>query len=173
MRIGHPKPSALEHLINASKGVKIKGPIIIQYEACALAKIQKQIKRALKKFNESSGKHIAVNFHNYAPGINEYTSQVILTNRATSYIWDYYFVTRKSANLIKIFNTFLNIMEVHNFIKIKTVECDNKIEKHSQVAKFLASKSIRIKPSIPNTQGQNGGAKRSGGVLKDKKVQCA
>jgi hypothetical protein len=68
-----------------------------------------------------------------------------------------------------MFDAFLNIMKVHNFIKIKTVKCDNKIEKHSQIAEFLASKSIRIKPSAPNTQGQNGGAERSGGVLKDKK----
>jgi hypothetical protein len=67
-----------------------------------------------------------------------------------------------------MFDAFLNIMEMHNSIKIKTVECDNKIEKHSQVAEFLASKSIRIKPLAPNTQGQNGGAERSGGVLKDK-----
>jgi hypothetical protein len=29
MRMKHPKPSALEHLINAFKGIKIKGPIII------------------------------------------------------------------------------------------------------------------------------------------------
>jgi hypothetical protein len=41
MRIGYPKPSALEHLVNAFKGVKIKGPIIIQYEIYALAKIRK------------------------------------------------------------------------------------------------------------------------------------
>jgi hypothetical protein len=93
---------------------------------------------------------------------------VILTNRATDYVWDYYFVTRKSADLIKIFDAFFNIMEVHNSIKVKTVKYDNKIEKHSQVAEFLASKSIRIEPSAPNTQGQNGGAERSGGVLKDK-----
>jgi hypothetical protein len=110
-----------------------------------------------------------VDFHNYASGINEYIFQVILTNRAIGYIWDYYFVTRKSADLIRIFDAFLNIMEVHNFIKVKTVKCNNEIEKHSQVAKFLASKSIRIEPSAPNTQGQNGGAERSGGVLKDKK----
>jgi hypothetical protein len=83
-------------------------------------------------------------------------------------VWDYYFVTRKFADLIRMFNAFLNIMEVHNFIKVKTVEYDNKIEKHSQVAEFLASKSIRIKPSAPNTQDQNGGAERSRGVLKNK-----
>jgi hypothetical protein len=58
---------------------------------------------------------------------------------------------------------------VHNSIKVKTVECDNKIEKHSQVAEFLAFKSIKIEPSAPNMQGQNGGAERSRGVLKDKK----
>jgi hypothetical protein len=109
-----------------------------------------------------------VDFHNYAFGINEYTFQVILTNRATGYVWDYYFVTRKSADLIRMFDAFFNIMKVHNFIRVKTVKCDNEIEKHLQVAKFLASKSIRIKPSAPNTQGQNGGAERSGGVLKDK-----
>jgi hypothetical protein len=34
---------------------------------------------------------------------------------------------------------------------------------------ILASKSIRIKPLAPNTQGQNGGAKRLRGVLKNKK----
>jgi hypothetical protein len=84
-------------------------------------------------------------------------------------VWDYYFVTRKFADLIKMFNAFFNIMKVHNFIRVKIVECDNKIEKHSQVAEFLASKSIRIESSAPNTQGQNGGAERSGGVLKDKK----
>jgi hypothetical protein len=93
---------------------------------------------------------------------------MILINRATGYVWNYYFVTRKFANLIKIFDAFFNIMKVHNLIKIKTVKCDNEIEKHLQIAEFLISKSIRIEPSAPNTQGQNGGAERSRGVLKDK-----
>jgi hypothetical protein len=109
-----------------------------------------------------------VDFHNYASGINEYIFQVILINRAIGYVWNYYFITRKFANLIKMFDAFFNIIKMHNFIKVKTVKCDNEIEKHSQVAEFLTFKSIRIKPSAPNTQGQNGGAERSGGVLKDK-----
>jgi hypothetical protein len=109
-----------------------------------------------------------VDFHDYASGINEYIFQVILTDRAIGYVWNYYFVIRKFANLIRMFDAFFNIMEVHNFIKVKIVECNNEIEKHSQVAEFLAFKSIRIKLLVPNTQGQNGGAERSGGVLKDK-----
>jgi hypothetical protein len=72
MRIRHSESSALKHLINAFKGIKIKGFTIIQYKAYALAKIRKQIRRALREFDENSGKRIAVNFHNYAFGINEY-----------------------------------------------------------------------------------------------------
>jgi hypothetical protein len=94
---------------------------------------------------------------------------MILTDRTIDYVWNYYFITRKSADLIRMFDTFFNIIKMHNFIKVKTVEYNNKIEKHSQVAEFLASKSIRIKLSAPNTQGQNGGAERSGGILKNKK----
>jgi hypothetical protein len=72
MRMGYPEPSALEHLVNAFKKMKIKGPIIVQYKAYALAKIRKQIRRAPRKSDESPGERIAVNFHNYAPRINEY-----------------------------------------------------------------------------------------------------
>jgi hypothetical protein len=43
-------------------------------------------------------------------------------------------------------------MKVHNSIKVKIVKYNNKIEKHSQVAESLASKSIRIKLSALNTQ---------------------
>jgi hypothetical protein len=93
---------------------------------------------------------------------------MILINRTIGYVWDYYFVTRKSVDLIKMFDAFFNIMEVYNFIRVKIVKYDNKMEKHSQTAEFLAFKSIRIKLLAPNTQGQNGGAERLGGVLKDK-----
>jgi hypothetical protein len=68
-----------------------------------------------------------------------------------------------------MFDAFFNIMKVHNFIRVKTVKYDNEIEKHSQIAEFFASRSIRIELLAPNTQGQNSGAKRSRGVLKDKK----
>lgn len=45
-RMGHPGPDALEHLVNASQGVKIRGPTTVECEACALAKIKRQPRRA-------------------------------------------------------------------------------------------------------------------------------
>jgi hypothetical protein len=73
MRMEHPEPSALEHLVNASKGMKIKGFTIIYCETYALAKMRKQIRRALREFDEGPGERIAVDFHDYASRINEYT----------------------------------------------------------------------------------------------------
>jgi hypothetical protein len=54
-------------------------------------------------------------------------------------------------------------------ITIKVIETDNKIITVKQeVKKWCTSLSIRIEPSAPNTQAQNGGAERSGGVIKEK-----
>ena len=48
-------------------------------------------------------------------------------------------------------------------------ECDNEIyEKRLKAVKFLNSKKIRIEPSPAYTQALNGGAERSGAVLKEK-----
>jgi len=36
------------------------------------------------------------------------------------------------------------------------------------VYKWLVGKGLKVEPSTPDTQSQNGGAKRSGGVIKEK-----
>jgi hypothetical protein len=40
--------------------------------------------------------------------------------------------------------------------------------KKQDVYQFLLSKGMKAEPSAPYTQAQNGGAERSGGVIKDK-----
>jgi hypothetical protein len=54
-------------------------------------------------------------------------------------------------------------------ITVKAVECDNEttIVKNA-VKKWLTARGIKIEPSAPDTQAQNGGAERSGGVIKAK-----
>jgi len=43
LRLGHPGPQSLEHLVNSSQGVRIKGITIVECDACALAKVKRQI----------------------------------------------------------------------------------------------------------------------------------
>lgn len=45
-RMGHPGPGALEHIVQASEGVKIRGPTTVECRACGLSKAKRQIRRA-------------------------------------------------------------------------------------------------------------------------------
>jgi hypothetical protein len=54
-------------------------------------------------------------------------------------------------------------------ITVKVIKTDNKIVTVKQeVERWCTSLLIRLKPSAPDTQAQNGGAKRLGGVIKEK-----
>ncbi|KAI7772911.1 hypothetical protein LA080_013431 [Diaporthe eres] len=168
-RLGHPGPRALEHLVNTSQGVRIRGPTTIKCEACALAKITRQIRRLLREILKREGKRIALDFHDYEPGIHGYNSQLLLTCRVSGYIWDYYLTNRDSDTILKILKSFLGMMELQHETKVKIIECDGEIFNRRRAVKdYLESKHIQIEPSAPNTQAQNGGAERSGGVIKEK-----
>ena len=109
-RLGYPGPSALEHLVSSSQGVRIQGPTTVECEACALAKITRQICRALREILEREGERIALDFHDYEPGINNYMSQLLLTCRVLGLIWDYYLESRNSTTLLNVMKSFLGIM---------------------------------------------------------------
>ena len=48
------------------------------------------------------------------------------------------------------------------------VECDNEFTTQKpRIRKYLEEKGINVEPSAPYTQAQNGGAERSGGVIKE------
>ncbi|EGU72716.1 hypothetical protein FOXB_16775, partial [Fusarium oxysporum f. sp. conglutinans Fo5176] len=97
-----------------------------------------------------------------------YTTQMLLTCRATGYIWDYYLTARTADAIITAFKAFLGHMEWQHSLKIRVIECDNEItEVKPKVGDFLRDRAIILEPSAPHTQAQNGGAERSGGVIKD------
>ena len=63
---------------------------------------------------------------------------------------------------------FVEMIEKQGYVP-QVFECDNEIyQKRLKVVKYLNSKKIRIEPSPIYTQDLNGGAERSGAVLKEK-----
>lgn len=168
-RMGHPGPLALEHLIHASEGVRIRGPTTVECEACGLSKIKRQIRRLPREIKERPGERIALDFHDYTKSYDGFTSQMLLTCRISGIIWDYYLTDRSQQTLIAVLTSFLDMMKKDHQVDVKVIECDNEITKvKPQVGHALVAKSIRLEPSAPYAQAQNGGAERSGGVIKDK-----
>jgi hypothetical protein len=52
--------------------------------------------------------------------------------------------------------------------KVSVIEADNEILKYDLVRSELMRRRVKVEPSAPRTQAQNGGAERSGGVIKEK-----
>jgi len=95
---------------------------------------------------------------------------MLITCRFSGLQWDIYFTDNRTASSIinKLSNFFL-FLKNHFNIKVKIIEADNEITTvKPQVERWLNSQGIIVEPSAPDTQAQNGGAERSGGVNKEK-----
>ena len=71
--------------------------------------------------------------------------------------------------IISALDHLLGLFEYQYNFQPKVIETDGEIfTVKPTVRKFIERKKIRIEPSPPDTQDQNGGAERSGGVIKEK-----
>ena len=64
-RMGHPGPQALEHLVQQSQGVRIKGIPTVKCNACGKAKLKRQIRRQSRELTEGPGERVAIDFHSF------------------------------------------------------------------------------------------------------------
>jgi hypothetical protein len=170
LRLGHTGPKALEHLVNSSEGVRIKGPTTTQCDSCAQAKMKRQIQRAARRLDDfKPGEKIALDFHDFEEDPEHYSSLMLLTDRVSGYMWDYYLQDRTTESIIAALASFLGMMERQFGIKIKAFEADNEIiTVKPPVKEWIEERHIRLEPSPPHTQALNGAGERSGGVVKEK-----
>ena len=95
---------------------------------------------------------------------------MLITDRFSSFMWDLYFNDNRLArSIIKLLHSFVQFLKVQFNVTVKIIESDNEIfSVKADVEKWCLAKGIKIEPSAPDTQAQNGGAERSGGVIKEK-----
>ncbi|KAF4340968.1 hypothetical protein FBEOM_5107 [Fusarium beomiforme] len=168
LRLGHPGPEALRHVAGQSRGVKIKGISTVECDACGMAKVKRQVRRQKRVPPEKAGIRLAIDFHDIS-GDPGYTSAMLVTGRYSGYIWDYYLPDRTAPTLLSALKHLLRTLERQLQCKPEVIECDNEIPDSHQVSDFLSIQNgMRLEPSAPYTQSQNGGAERSGGVIKEK-----
>jgi len=83
-------------------------------------------------------------------------------------IWDYYLADRHTGTLITALKDLFGLLERQYQLKPKVLECDNEIPNAGTVFEFLRTLHIKVEPSAPYTQAQNGGAEVSGKIIKNK-----
>ena len=97
---------------------------------------------------------------------------MLITDRWSGYMWDFYLQDRTADSIITVLRTFLGLLENQYKLKPQVVECDNELTSQKpRVKRYIESLHMKVKPSPPYTQGLNGGAERSGGVVKQK-IRC-
>jgi hypothetical protein len=86
------------------------------------------------------------------------------------YTWDLYFKDNRPAkSIIRLLGLFIQFLKKQFNISVKVIETDNEIATvKAEVGRWCATLGIKLEPSAPDTQAQNGGAERSGGVIKEK-----
>ena len=71
--------------------------------------------------------------------------------------------------IISALNHLFGLFKHEYRFQLKVIKIDGEIFiVKPAVRKFIEGKKIRVKPSPPDTQDQNRGAERSGGVIKEK-----
>jgi hypothetical protein len=171
LRLGHPGPEALNHLVTHSQGVRIKGIPTVECDDCACAKAKRSVRREPREEPDKAGSHLAIDFHDFEPDtVNDgFKSVMLITDRFSGYIWDFYLQNRDAKTIVSALWWFFNILAKQHQILPEVIECDNEITKSSHIKNFLSVRcGMKLEPSAPNTQSQNGGAERSGGVIKEK-----
>ncbi|KAF7445741.1 gag-pre-integrs domain containing protein [Pyrenophora tritici-repentis] len=128
-RLGHPGPSAIEHLVQQSEGVRIKGITTVECDACGRSKSKRQIRRTPRLNDEGPGERVAIDFHEYEDGsFTKEKSQMLITCRRSRYTWDFYFKDNRPArSIIRLLGLFVQFMKKQFNITVKVIETDNEI----------------------------------------------
>lgn len=168
-RLGHPGPRALEHLVNSSEGVRIKGIPTYECDACATSKLKKQIRRAPRHEGRvlALGERLAVDFHDFETDARGYSTVVLVSDRASGYIWDYYLQGHHFDPIKNCLEHLIKLVKHQYNLTTKVIECDNEIRGTLEDA-LTDYHLLFVEHSPPNTQDLNGAAERSGGVIKFK-----
>lgn len=166
-RLGHPGPGALEHLTNASQGVRIRGPTTAECSDCAQGKMARQPRRAPREHLEGPGERLGVDFHDFEKGWGGLHRSMYIIDRWCGMVWDFYMEDKTQETIWSTLKEFFGWLKHKYNIQPKVIECDNEVTQHPNLMAWLKSR-LTIEPSAPHTQAQNGAAERSGGVIKDR-----
>ena len=170
LHLEHPGPQALEHLVNASKRVRIKGLKTVECDACSTLKAKRRIRREPRQLPEEPGVQLALDFHDHEDGgYGGYKCQLLITDRWSGLMWDYYLTDHKSETILGAIQHLLGTLERQYQIRPQRIECDNEIfMKRKAVLVWLNSQFVIVEPSPLYTKELDGAAERSAGVIKNK-----
>ncbi|KAL1973105.1 hypothetical protein VTN31DRAFT_6647 [Thermomyces dupontii] len=92
-----------------------------------MAKMKRQIRRTPRDLAiYRVGGKMAVDFHDFPEDKDGYSRVLLITDRISQMMWDYYLDDRRSDSIVTA-QKHLQILERQYGIRVKAMECDNEI----------------------------------------------
>jgi hypothetical protein len=114
------------------------------------------------------GEKLALDFHDFEPDEEGYDSLLLIVDRVSGWMWDFYLQDRRTDTVIAALDNLIGMLERQYEVKVKVVESDNEIiSKLPGVKRYLESRHIRTEPSPADTQALNGAAERAWRTIKE------
>lgn len=168
LRMGHPSPLVLHHLGKNSLGTRIRGPKTTQCSGCSQGKIHRQIsRRPPDREKDKPCYEIWVDWTDIDEDSKGFVRAMFITDAWSGMVFPYYTKTYDRQESGKILRHFYLWMKNHYGYLVRVVRSDNELFT-KKIKYWMMWRGIVGKPSAPNTQAQNGGAERSGGVIIEK-----
>ena len=141
LRLGHPGPEAMKHIVTSSKGVRLQGIPTNECDDCTCSKAKRIIHREprTKEIVDQAGTHLAIDFHDfsYEDKIGHYTSMMLVTDRYSGFIWDFYFYHRTAEAITEALWWLFKILFRQYQIVPQVIECDNEVTNSDKIMEFL------------------------------------
>jgi len=111
----------------------------VECDACGTSKAKRQNRREPREFIEEPGAQLAIDLHDHKEdgiGLGDYKCLLLITDRWSGMMWDYYLTDHKSASILTALKDLFSILKRQYNLKPRIIECDNEI--------YLKQKSIHI-----------------------------
>lgn len=167
--MGHIGPAPLYKLGKQALGVRLNGPTTVQCEACAMAKIKRQVsRRPPDRAIGAPGQEIHIDWTDLSQAHNGYVRVIFITDRFSGLITPYFMSTHgQERENLRVLKDYIIWLKKQHDMTVQTVRSDNELFTIA-TRQWLRDEGISAEPSAPNTQAQNGLAERSGGVILEK-----
>jgi hypothetical protein len=154
---GQPEPTGLRE-------VKIVSIPTVDCDACGRSKSKRLIRRAPREIHEGPGARVAINFHDYEEGSStKEKTQMLIMCRAIGFLWNFYLKDHTAGSITRALQTFVTF---HGGAIQHHDRSHRDLQREAR--RWRGDQGLAVEPSAPDNQAQNGGAERSGGVIKEK-----
>ncbi|RMZ76754.1 hypothetical protein DV736_g6702, partial [Chaetothyriales sp. CBS 134916] len=169
LRCGHIGREALERLMTATYGVRIKGQLTLDCEACIQAAAKQKISRrpAIRVAPRPLWR-IHFDLFQLPPSSVGYERALVIRDEYSGQIWMYALPNKTQEEVVSTIQAFAQMAKRQWNLEICIIRRDNEQSLGNRYKQWIQSEGIQEEPSPVYTPEPNGRAERSGGVLRQK-----